>query len=69
MRARIYVSEYDVRQGQGRSQARASVEGRAQKWTAKAIDIAPVSSLADPSLTESSKYKGWFLHTSIVFSC
>jgi putative peptide zinc metalloprotease protein len=58
MRARIYVSEYDVSKVQAGADARASVEGRAQKWTAKAIDVAPVSSLADPSLIESSKYKG-----------
>jgi putative peptide zinc metalloprotease protein len=58
MRARIYVSEYDVSKVKAGANARASIEGRAQKWTAKAIDIAPVSSLADPSLTESSKYKG-----------
>jgi HlyD family secretion protein len=58
MRARIYVSEYDVSKVRAGADARASVEGRAQKWTAKAIDIAPVSSLADPSLVESSKYKG-----------
>jgi len=58
MRARIYVSEYDVSKVRAGADARASVEGRARKWTAKAIDIAPVSSLADPSLVESSKYKG-----------
>ncbi len=58
MRARIYVSEYDVSKVKPGADARASVEGRAQKWTAKAIDIAPVSSLADPSLIESAKYKG-----------
>ncbi len=58
MRARIYVSEFDVSKVRVGADARASVEGRAQKWTAKAMDIAPVSSLADPSLVESSKYKG-----------
>jgi multidrug efflux pump subunit AcrA (membrane-fusion protein) len=58
MRARIYVSEYDVSKVSAGADARASVEGRAQKWTAKAVGIAPVSSLADPSLVESSKYKG-----------
>jgi multidrug efflux pump subunit AcrA (membrane-fusion protein) len=58
MRARIYVSEYDVSKVKVGAQARASVEGRAQKWIANVIDIAPVSSLADPSLVESSKYKG-----------
>jgi putative peptide zinc metalloprotease protein len=58
MRARIYVSEYDVSRVEAGADARASVEGRAQKWTAKAIDISPVSSLADPSLIESAKYKG-----------
>jgi len=58
MRARIYVSEYDVSKVKAGADARASVEGRAQKWTAKAIDISPVSSLADPSLIESAKYKG-----------
>jgi multidrug efflux pump subunit AcrA (membrane-fusion protein) len=58
MRARIYVSEYDVSKVKPGADARASVEGRAQKWTAKAIDLAPVSSLADPRLVESTKYKG-----------
>jgi multidrug efflux pump subunit AcrA (membrane-fusion protein) len=58
MRARIYVSEYDVSKVKAGADARASVEGRARKWTAKAIDVAPVSSLADPRLVESTKYKG-----------
>jgi putative peptide zinc metalloprotease protein len=58
LRARIYVSEYDVSKVRAGAEARASVEGRAQKWTGKAIDIAPVSSEADPSLTASAKYKG-----------
>jgi multidrug efflux pump subunit AcrA (membrane-fusion protein) len=58
MRARIYVSEYDVSKVKAGADARASVEGRAQKWTAKATNMAPVSSIADPTLVESTKYKG-----------
>jgi putative peptide zinc metalloprotease protein len=58
MRARIYVSEYDVSRVKAGADARVSVEGIAKKWAAKAIDNASVSSLADPSLVESSKYKG-----------
>ena len=58
MRARVYVSEYDVSKVKPGADARGSVEGQAQTWTAKAIDISPVSSLADPALIESSKYKG-----------
>jgi len=58
MRARIYVSEYDVSKVSAGADARASMEGLAQKWTGKAVDISPVSTLADPSLVESSKYKG-----------
>ena len=58
MRARIYVSEYDVSKVSAGADARASMEGLVQKWTGKAVDISPVSTLADPSLVESSKYKG-----------
>ena len=55
MRARIYVSEYDVSKVTAGSDARASVEGRAQKWAARTIGISPVSSLADPSLSRIHK--------------
>jgi putative peptide zinc metalloprotease protein len=58
MRARIYVSEYDISKVKAGADVRASVEGRARKWTAKAIDVSPVSTLADPALVEASKYKG-----------
>jgi len=58
MRARVYVSEYDVSRVKPGADSRISIDGRAQKWTARVLDVAPVSSLADPSLVESSKYKG-----------
>jgi len=58
LRARIYVSEYDVTRLQPNADARVGVDGLARKWNARATDLSAVSTQADPSLVESSKYKG-----------
>jgi putative peptide zinc metalloprotease protein len=58
MRARIYVSEYDVARVEPGANARVVVDGLAKKWAARTTGMSEVSTLADPSLVESSKYKG-----------
>ena len=58
MRARIFVSEYDLSKVRTGAAARAYVDGYLRHWDAKAIEVAPVSSLADPNLAEATKYRG-----------
>jgi putative peptide zinc metalloprotease protein len=58
MRARIYVSEYDISRVHSGADVRIAVDGLPRKWSARSTGLAVVSSLADPSLVESSKYKG-----------
>ena len=58
MRARIYVSEYDIGRVHDGADVRIAVDGLPRKWNARSSGLAVVSSLADPSLVESSKYKG-----------
>lgn len=58
MRARIYVSEYEVSKIRAGADARIVVDGVARKWGAQATELAPVSTQSDPSLIEYSKYKG-----------
>jgi putative peptide zinc metalloprotease protein len=58
LRARVYVSEYDVSRVHAEAEVRIVVDGLPRKWNARSTGLAAVSSLADPSLVESSKYKG-----------
>lgn len=58
LRARIYVSEYDmykVRQGAG---AKLQVEGIPRIWESQALSITPVSLESDPSVSGETKFKG-----------
>jgi len=58
LRARIYVSEYDmykVREGAG---ARLHVEGIPATWESRAASVAPASLAGDPSLLGQTEFKG-----------
>ena len=58
LRARIYVSEYDmykVAQGAG---AKLQVEGIPRIWESQALSITPVSLESDPSVSGETKFKG-----------
>jgi multidrug efflux pump subunit AcrA (membrane-fusion protein) len=58
MRARIYVSEYDLYKCKLGAPGRAEVDGIWKKWAATAQAITPVSSQLDPSIGEANKLKG-----------
>jgi putative peptide zinc metalloprotease protein len=58
MRARIYISEYDVSKFHLGSDARIEVDGAMRKWSAKAVAISMHSSEIDPQLGDHSQYVG-----------
>ncbi len=58
LRARIYVSEYDMYKVREGAPARLQVEGVPRIWEARATAITPVSQASDPTLLDSSKFKG-----------
>ncbi len=58
MRARIYVSEYDLHKLKLGSPARLMVDGSLRKWDTDVASIAPRSSAIDPELAEASNLKG-----------
>jgi putative peptide zinc metalloprotease protein len=58
MRARIYVSDYDMAGIRAGAAAKIQVAGIVKKWDAHTLDIAPVSSEIAPGLAEKAKYTG-----------
>ena len=58
LRARIYVSEYDMYKVRAGAPAKLRVEGIAHTWTSRASAISPVSQESDPTLIDASKFKG-----------
>jgi putative peptide zinc metalloprotease protein len=58
MRARIFVSEYDVSKCRVDAPARVEVDGAIRKWDAQITAISPDSSELDPGLPERAQYKG-----------
>jgi multidrug resistance efflux pump len=58
MRARIYVSEYELAKFKIGYQARLEVDGLARKWHAHASNIAAISSEIDETLADRAQYKG-----------
>ena len=58
LRARIYVSEYDMYKVRMAAPAKLRVEGIAHTWTSHASAISPVSQESDPSLIDATKFKG-----------
>ena len=58
MRARLYVSEYDLYKLRAGAPVRVQVDGLWRKWSARAVAIAPLSTEIDPTLIEENKYRG-----------
>lgn len=58
MRARIYVSEYDISKFQLGAKARIEVEGQFRKWSVDVAKISWLSSEIDPQISDRAQYKG-----------
>jgi biotin carboxyl carrier protein len=58
VRARIYVSEFDMYKFTSNSPARFQVDGSLRKHNARIVGIAPVSTDIAPGLIDLTKYKG-----------
>ena len=58
LRARIYVSEYDMYKIHEGAPAKLHVDGTLQKWASRALAVTPVASENDPSLIDRTKFKG-----------
>ena len=58
LRARIYISEFDMYKFRGSIRARYQVDGSFSKHDAAIVGIAPASSEISPGLIDMSKYKG-----------
>ena len=58
LRARIYVSEYDMYKVREGAEARMQVEGVAKVWKSRATAITPVSQNIDSALSSETKFKG-----------
>ena len=58
MRARVYVSEYDLYKFHVGSPARLNLEAFPTLWNAATVAITSVSSEIDPRIAERTKYKG-----------
>jgi len=58
LRARIFVSEYDMYKVQEGARGKLQVEGVGRLWNSEAVWVAPNSAEADPALTDQSRFKG-----------
>ncbi len=58
LRARIYVSEYDLHMIQNSAQAKLEVQGLLKKWQARIISVAPGPTEMDPKLMGNVELKG-----------
>jgi hypothetical protein len=58
MRARIYVSEHEIRRFHPGAPARLRIEGIFGTWESRAVEMTPVSSEIATGLGKSAKYKG-----------
>ncbi|MGB9432218.1 MAG: efflux RND transporter periplasmic adaptor subunit, partial [Candidatus Acidiferrum sp.] len=58
LRARIYVSEYDVHKTQMGSQAKLQVQGVLKKWHARIVSVAPSPTEMDSNLLANAELKG-----------
>lgn len=58
LRARIYVSEYEMHKYRAGSVARLQVDGIFRKWDTRALTVSPTSSEIAPGLLDLSKFKG-----------
>jgi len=58
MRARLYVSEYDMHKYRSDSRGRLHVDGVLGRWDAASLRVSPISSEIAPGLLDLSKFKG-----------
>src|ERR1700736_6323078 len=58
MRARIYISEFDLRRVHPGAAAKVQIEGLWEKWDAQTISTAATSTEMDPGLVEAAQLKG-----------
>jgi putative peptide zinc metalloprotease protein len=58
MRARIYISEFDLRRVHAGASAKIQIEGLWKKWDARTISTAATSTEMDPELVEAAQLKG-----------
>jgi putative peptide zinc metalloprotease protein len=58
MRARIYVSEYDLHKYQPDSRGRLRVDGIMGKWDARNVQVSPTPTEVPPGLIDLTKFKG-----------
>jgi putative peptide zinc metalloprotease protein len=58
LRARIYVSEYDMYKLRAGAFARLQVQGILKTWESRAVAITPVSQPSNPTLIDPTKFKG-----------
>ena len=58
LRARIYVSEYDLYKVRNSAQAMLEVQGQFKKWRAQILSMAPAATEMDPSLIGNVEFKG-----------
>ena len=58
LRARIYVSEYDMHKVRAGAPAKLQVEGVQRTWQSRAAAITPVSQASDATLIDQTKFKG-----------
>ena len=58
LRARIYVSEYDMYKVRAGASAKLQVQGILETWESRAVAITPVSQPSDPNLIDQTKFKG-----------
>lgn len=67
MRARIYVSEFEMYKFNANSPARLQVDGLLGKHDARTVNVAPLSSDIAPGLIDLSKYQGQLAPKFYVF--
>jgi putative peptide zinc metalloprotease protein len=58
LRARIYVSEFDMYKVQEGAPAKVHVDGAFKKWDSRAASVTPVALASDPALLDQTKFKG-----------
>ena len=63
MRARIFVSEYEMYKYNHNAVARLQVDGTFRKWDAGSLTVSPTSSEIAPGLLDLGKFKGMLAPT------
>jgi putative peptide zinc metalloprotease protein len=58
LKARIYISEYDMYKVREGAPARLHIEGTSRKWDSRAASVTPVALENDPLLMDQTKFKG-----------